>query len=174
MPAVDNEHAASARLSLPGSLRVLSGHPMLRRAAHATLSRADDFLRVAGRYDILHRTYYSDPKPARRPTACTIVDMIPDLFPQHFGQDPHLAKRRVTEASDLILSISECTSRDIMAVYGTDRSKIVTTPLGIDAAQFISPPNAVNPFRPPYLLFVGQRGELQEFQPFGRGLAARS
>ncbi len=166
MPLVDNEHAARAGLSFGWPSGGLAGHQMLRRAAHATLKRTDDLLRLAGRYDILHRTYYADARPVRRPSACTIVDMIPDLFPQLFAQNPHLAKRRVVEASDLILSISECTSRDIVAVYGTDRTKIVTTPLGIDPAEFISPPDTSNPFRPPYVLFVGQRAGYKNFQRF--------
>jgi glycosyltransferase involved in cell wall biosynthesis len=89
--------------------------------------------------------------------------MIPELFPELCGQNPHQNKRRLAETSDLILSISECTSRDIVAVYGLDRTKIVTTPLGIDPVEFTSSPTARNPFRRPYLLFVGQRAGYKNF-----------
>src|SRR3954469_12816340 len=118
MPVVDNEHAESTRLSLRGSTKVLSGSRIVRRGVHATLSRVDELLRGLGRYDVLHRTYYSEARSVRRPAVCTIVDMIPDLFPEHFGASPHQNKRQVAMASDLIFSISECTSRDIASVYG--------------------------------------------------------
>jgi glycosyltransferase involved in cell wall biosynthesis len=163
MPVVDNEHAASAGLASGPWSGIVAGHAMARRIAHAALRRSDTIQRLAGRYDILHQTYYDEVPRTRRPTVCTIVDMIPDLFPQHFGANPHQQKQLVAEAADLVFSISENTSRDIAAVYGFDAAKIVTTQLGIDLGEFVSPPSIVNPFRGPYLLFVGQRGGYKNF-----------
>jgi glycosyltransferase involved in cell wall biosynthesis len=171
MPIVDNEHAESTRLSIRGSTKVLSRNGTVRRGVHSALSRIDGLLRTIGRYDILHRTYYSEVRSVRRPAVCTVVDMIPDLFPEHFGGNPHQSKRQVAMASDLIFSISECTSRDIVSVYGLDRSRIVTTPLGINLSEFRVSPFSVNPFRAPYVLFVGQRGGYKNFRRFAAALA---
>jgi glycosyltransferase involved in cell wall biosynthesis len=164
MPMVDNEHAASTHLAMRGSAQLLSGHRIARRAVHAVLKRADDLLCDLGRYDVLHRTYYATLRSVRRPAVCTVVDMIPELLPQHFAVNPHQNKLQVVRASDLIFSISECTSRDLVSVYGLDRARVVTTPLGIDLAEFISPPHASNPFRAPYILFVGQRDGYKNFR----------
>jgi glycosyltransferase involved in cell wall biosynthesis len=163
MPIVDNEHAASTGLALRRSTAMLSRHQLLRRAAHSAWTRTDRLLQRAGRYEILHRTYYADAGPVRRPTACTIVDMIPELFPQTFGPNPHQYKRQVAASSDLIFSISESTTRDVADIYRLDPAKIVTTPLGIDPAAFVSPPGTSNPFLVPYVLFVGQRGGYKNF-----------
>jgi glycosyltransferase involved in cell wall biosynthesis len=171
MPIVDNEHAESTHLSMRGSTKLLSRSRALRRGVHSALSRVDDLLRAISRYDILHRTYYAEARRVSRPAVCTIVDMIPDLFPEHFGANPHQNKRQVAMASDLIFSISECTSRDIVAVYGLDPSRIVTAPLGIDLSEFKVSPSSINPFRPPYVLFVGQRGGYKNFRRFAAALA---
>ena len=173
MPLVDNEHAESSQLSISGSTRFLSRHLKIRRAAHAALLRTDALLRVLTRYDILHRTYYTPIRyVSRRPAVCTIVDMIPELFPEHFGGvNPHQEKHRIADASDLIFSISECTSRDIVSVFGIDRARIVTTPLGIDPARFASPLDTTNPFRAPYVLFVGNRIGYKNFRRMATAVA---
>lgn len=170
MPMVDNEHAASTGLSHRRSSEILSGRPTLRRVVHGLIRHGEDLLRVAGRYDLLHRTYYSSVARSRRPAVCTIVDMIPELFPQHFGVNPHQNKRQVAADSDLIFSISECTSRDIASVYGIDRSRIVTTPLGIDPQKFNRSATSTNPFRPPYVLFVGQRSGYKNFNRMAKAM----
>ncbi|HLK88470.1 MAG TPA: glycosyltransferase family 1 protein [Polyangia bacterium] len=170
MPLVDNEHAASTGIANRHSTSLLARHGLGRRLVHSALQRTDALLRAAGQYRVLHQTYYAQPPRTRRRAACTIVDMIPDLFPQHFAGNPHQRKREVAAACDLVFSISECTTRDIVAVYGLDPGKIVTTQLGIDLAEFVSPASATNPFRAPYVLFVGQRGGYKNFQRLAAAL----
>ena len=79
-------------------------------------------------------------------------------------------KREVAATADLIFSISECTSRDIASVYGIDRSRIVTTPLGIDPRKFTASTTARNPFRPPYVLFVGLRSGYKNFTRMAKAM----
>ena len=163
MPAVDNEHAASTGLSLSGSARFLAKHPTARRMAHGVARHGENLLSVLGRYDIRHRTYYNDARRDRHPTVCTIVDMIPELLPDFFPVNPHQNKRLVAAESDLIFSISESTTRDILSLYDVDAGRVVTTPLGIEPSEFASPPTVVNPFSSPYVLFVGQRAGYKNF-----------
>ncbi len=172
MPLVSNEHAVTAGLSSKTGSDFLSGHSRARGLVHAALRYGDTIFGALGRFDILHRTYYSKTRAVRQPAVCTVVDMIPELFPDHFPNgNPHQQKREVVASSDLVLSISESTSRDIVQMYGCPAEKVVTTPLGIDLQAFSHAPKLPNPFTVPYVLFVGNRGG---YKNFGRFSAAAS
>lgn len=152
--------------------KVLMAHPNLRRFSSLALSAHDALRSVTDRYDVFHRTYYAWPYPVRRPSVCTVVDMIPELLPQYFpGVNPHRRKRDVVRASDLVLSISESTTRDLIDVYGCSPAKIVTIPLGVDAAAFAAGPEIAHPFRRPYILFVGTRHRYKNFDRFAQAAA---
>ena len=173
MPLVDNEHAVAAGLSSKIGLGALSSHDWLRWLLYRLLAGSDSLVSNLGSYDVLHRTFYSAPKTVPRPSVCTVVDMIPELFPQYFPHgNPHFQKRQVVEASDLVLSISESTSRDIAQVYGYSPERVVTTPLGIDLAAFTDAPRLNHPFRSPYVLFVGNRDGYKNFRRFSVAAAA--
>jgi len=173
LPAVDNEHAVEAGLASRRGWQTLMAHPILRWLYYLGLAGNDLFHSAVGRYEILHRTYYGAPRPVRRPTVCTLVDMIPELFPHHFPDGtPHRHKREVVRASDLVLSISESTTRDIIRIYGCSPSHIVTVPLGVDAQAFATSPPVAHPFRPPYVLFVGLRHRYKNFRRFAVAAAS--
>ncbi|MEO1935517.1 MAG: glycosyltransferase family 1 protein [Myxococcales bacterium] len=117
--------------------------------------------------DVVHHTYY-DPRYMLRlnPTkvrAITIVDMIPERYPELFpGGNPHRGKRACVEGADLIFCISEATRRDLVKFYGEPDAPLVVTPLGV--SQGFNPaaarPEAV-PER--YILFVGARIGYKDF-----------
>jgi glycosyltransferase involved in cell wall biosynthesis len=173
LPFVDNEHAIAAGLSSPQGGKLLSAHPVLRMLYYMALSGNDLIRSAIDDYDILHRTYYAAPGPVRRPSVCTVVDMIPELLPHYFPEgNPHRRKRDVVQASDLVLSISESTTRDILGCYGCPASRVVTVPLGIDYQAFADAPRVSHPFRPPYVLFVGLRHRYKNFRRFGLAAAA--
>ncbi len=166
MPFAANEHAVSAGVSRRMESRVA------RRVVYRALECSDRLLSALGQFQILHRTYYSFPRTVRRPAVCTVHDMIPELFPQHFPDgNPHQRKREVVLASDLVLSVSESTSRDLMQFYGCAAERVVTTPLGIDLSSFASAPKLSNPFRMPYILFVGHRVGYKNFRRFSTAVA---
>lgn len=161
MPFVANEHAVRAGLSR----RIES--PATQQYIHGALALGERILCALGRFDVLHRTYYSEPRPVRRPAVCTVHDMIPELFAHHFPRgNPHLRKRQVVQHSDLVLSVSESTKRDLVQLYGCAPEKVVTTPLGIDLPFFANAPKLPNPFRAPYVLFVGHRTGYKNFRRF--------
>jgi glycosyltransferase involved in cell wall biosynthesis len=173
MPRVDNEHAISAGLSLGGWSGPGTARRILRRALNMTFRCSDDVRAALGTCDILHRTFYGAPKPFRRRSVCTVVDMIPELFPELFPQgNPHLKKQRVVEASDLVFTISHCTSRDLVALYGCDPGKVVTTHLGIDLDHFSKADAPAGQFQKPYILFVGGRGGYKNFNRFAQASVA--
>jgi glycosyltransferase involved in cell wall biosynthesis len=173
LPWVNNEYAVAAGLSSHRGATMLSAHPVFRWFYYLAL-RGNDLLQgVIDQYDILHRTYYAAPYPVRHPTVCTVVDMIPELLPHYFPEgNPHRRKREVVHASDMVLSISESTTRDLVEFYGYPASRVVTTPLGIDCRAFADVPKVSHPFRPPYLLFVGLRHRYKNFRRFGLAAAA--
>jgi len=161
MPLMANEHAFQAGLShrIP--------RPVPLRVIYNALALGERMLCALGRFDVLHRTYYSEPRAVRRPAVCTVHDMIPELFSHYFpGGNPHLKKREVVQRSELVLSVSESTKRDLVHLYGCAPEKVVTTPLGIDLPFFAGSPALSNPFRVPYILFVGQRSGYKNFLRF--------
>ena len=172
MPFVDNEHAVSAGLSRRMGLGRLSTLPLARRLIYLALAGNDILRSATDDYHILHRTHYARPWPVRRPAVCTVVDMIPEILPHYFPDGtPHWHKREVVASSDLIFSISESTTRDIVQVYGCSAERVVTAPLGIDWATFSQAPRVPHPFKAPYLLFVGDRPRYKNFRRFSAAAA---
>jgi glycosyltransferase involved in cell wall biosynthesis len=125
-----------------------------------------------GRPDVLHHTYYlpsalSAPAAAR---VCTVYDMTPELFPEHFPfGNPHQAKRAFVEACDAVCCISQTTKDDLLKVYGDLDKPVVVTPLGV-ADEFFVPPGSVTA-GPAYVLYVGHRVGYKNFDVVLRALA---
>ena len=126
-------------------------------------------------FDVVHHTYY-DPSYLRQFEQCklrvfTIVDMIPERFPELFpGGNPHRGKRACVEAADLILCISEATKRDLVSFYGEVEAPIVVTPLGVGHPFH---PGALPPASVPdrYILFVGERSGYKDFSVLAEAYA---
>ena len=125
--------------------------------------------------EVVHHTSY-DPSYLRRlnPTqlrAITIVDMIPERYPELFpGGNPHRGKKACVEGADLIFCISEATRQDLIKFYGQPDAPLVVTPLGVspDFGPDATRPEAV-PER--YILFVGARIGYKDFSVLTKAYA---
>jgi len=122
----------------------------------------------AVRPKILFNAYYTD-VCAPEYELFTVYDMIPELMPQHFSQKEHgnrnfiAQKQRSIERAAIIFTISISTARDLIEIYPhLDASRIVITPLGVDAT-FFEAPQSLNIQNRPYFLFVGHRARYKNF-----------
>ena len=126
------------------------------------------------RQAILHHTFYH-PRFLRAGykgrRVVTIYDMTPEIFPEQFsGRNPHLAKRRYVDESDMILCISEETAKDLLAIYGPLDKPVRVTYLGV--SPLFSPNKAPLPGIPTrYVLFVGRRGNYKDYRVAVEALA---
>ena len=149
----------------------------------ATYARNEVATRLAARrpHDVVHATFY-DPLAShyRGPLVITVLDMIPEHFPEFFdltGMYGRLVtkrwiegKRTLCERADAILSISENTKRDVVKFYGIDPDRITVTHLANRLTADEATPRVVGlPER--YVLFVGTRNTYKNFGVFLQGVA---
>lgn len=119
--------------------------------------------------DIFHETYYSATcQPTSAPRVLTVYDMIHERFPEYFHgvdlQVPALKKEAVARV-DHVIAISKSTGDDLMEYLGVAPEKITVIPLApsFDPVQGKQEPG---PAGRPYLLYVGLRGGVKNFQRF--------
>jgi glycosyltransferase involved in cell wall biosynthesis len=130
----------------------------------------DALLEVAGNRTILHPTYYSKNLKsikANTPIVITVFDMISELYPQkkpRFRKVVDIKKLSV-ENSDLVLSISERTKRDLIELYGVSEDKIVVTYLGSNL-HLIPQTKSVTDVEGEFILYVGKRSGYKNFSNF--------
>lgn len=133
----------------------LTGHPRYKGA----LINSVDVIH----HTFTHRSYLG---MAGKPNVVTIYDMIPEVYPEYFPTgNPHFAKAEYAKKCDVLISISESTTKDMVRFYGSGieaRTQIV--PFGV-GEQFLSPhPEVEMPELPQsYLLFVGVRRGYKHF-----------
>jgi glycosyltransferase involved in cell wall biosynthesis len=155
-----NHHAIKAGLGVPLTIPGGSRGRALRMA-----NRAVNIAQPEA--DLTHHTYYRAgylPRRLTRPTAVTIYDMTPELFPELFPSgNPHQLKREYVRRATVVFCISENSRRDLLRVYGSIESPIVVTHLGV-GDTFV--PGATRPEWCPdsYVLFVGNRGGYKDFR----------
>ncbi len=160
-----NEHALAA-----GVARGIGPLDRHRRGFDPISAGACFALNSAGRRrargaDLLHQTFYHPrflEKRGSRPSVVTVYDMIPELFPELFDRNPHLAKAEYIRQSDLVIAISESAAADLVRVYGEIAAPIVVTPLGVDPV-FRPGVRALSDLPPRYQLFVGRRDGYKNF-----------
>lgn len=114
---------------------------------------------------ILHGTYYMGEYLRRRSPplrVTTVHDMIPELFPNWFINNPHAEKREYVQRSNLIICVSESTKRDLLRIYDNISSPVVVIPLGVDR-EFFKSRNLESSTRDSYVLFVGDRRYYKDF-----------
>lgn len=115
--------------------------------------------------DLVHQTFYL-PGFLRRykkiPRVVTLHDMIPENTQKRFAiWNPHFIKRKYIFAANLVLSVSNASTKDMRARYGHSES-VTTTHLGVGPEFMPSLPRPTsNPN--PYFLFVGQRQGYKDF-----------
>ncbi len=126
-----------------------------------------------GDFDIFHPTYYSDyflPHLHGKPFVLTIHDMIPELYPQYYGNDnvQIVMKRKLAPLAKAIIAVSENTKQDIIRILGIPEEKIHVVYHGCSLPIV---KESSKPFPFPYILFVGARWTYKNFIPFVRSSA---
>lgn len=125
---------------------------------------------LAGRFDVLHATFYDAGLIAYRRRSLLVVtvhDMIPEKFPAWWGDSgsPHRGKRELVDAADAVCVVSRNTAADLIACFGTSPDKLHhVSPAVSEAMIFRGLPRMALPAR--YLLFVGRRNGYKNFQRF--------
>lgn len=154
-----NDHAIEAGLGTLLPIRRISRGCVLR-----TANRAVNVAKPEA--DLTHHTYYRSDYLSHKhtgPTAVTVYDMTPELFPEQFPRgNPHLLKREYVKRATVVFCISEFTRRDLLRVYGSIESPMIVTHLGVGDA-FV--PGSTRPVWCPdgYVLFLGNRGGYKDF-----------
>jgi glycosyltransferase involved in cell wall biosynthesis len=72
-------------------------------------------------------------------TAVTLYDLIPDLFPGWYLEDPGLRRRwrccrEVVRAADRVLTLSESARRDAISLLGIPEARVITVGTGTSSA----------------------------------------
>jgi len=109
--------------------------------------------------DLVHQTYYLPGFFSRFgaiPKAVTLFDMIPEKTERSKKLwNPHFAKRHVLPKADLVFSISESSTKDMLDEYQVNMS-VTTTYLGVGSEYAPNLPT-LDWLPAEYLLFVGNR-----------------
>ena len=127
--------------------------------------------------DIHHSTYYlGTPKKRGREKklVTTLYDMIPELLPQYFKQNPHANKLGWLKASDLIVRISDSAAADLAYFQPTLANRIRRIHLysSFSAESPQTKPKLFAIEQGPYMLYVGQRGGYKNSSLLLRAFAA--
>jgi glycosyltransferase involved in cell wall biosynthesis len=115
-------------------------------------------------YDLIHcTTPYGTFMPCRYRNVITICDVTPLLFPGVHGRlnvwHHRYALPAILKRAERMITISECSKRDIVRIYGIPEEKVRVTLLAADerftADQAASPGDALAKLPRPYILNVG-------------------
>ena len=149
-----------------------------RRVFGAALRKWGERRALRCRPDVFHSSYYTAPYRPGLATVVTVYDMIHERFPEFLDNlDFVLTKRRVIEAADAIIAISETTKRDILRYIPVDAAKIRVTHLapnhrfarpveGEEMESFLE----AHRLERPYWLYLGGRGGYKNFGTLIRAL----
>lgn len=165
-PATFNQYVKSGRMPgfhgvrLPDAWRNRYTHSAVRRAT----SLADHVASRIWGFDVLQRTFYRRKVKATVPSVTTVVDMIPELFPEYFGYgNPHAGKRECCEQASAVVVISECTKRDLVAAYPDLAMTIDVVYPAVDVEFFR---RRARDDDQGSILFVGSRAGYKDFSTF--------
>jgi len=129
-------------------------------------------------FDIFHPTFFFPgltKKLGKKPFVVTIMDMIPECFPEMYPKkglySKHVTykwingKKELAENAQAVIAISEKTKSDLVEIYGINPDKIKVVYLGNSLfPQDNSSSNLNLPEK--YLLFVGVRSGYKNFDRF--------
>jgi glycosyltransferase involved in cell wall biosynthesis len=153
VPRADAESARRSRLR--GIWWRLTGRPRYR----GPLLSGVDLIH----HTFTHRAYLG---LVDKPSVVTVYDMIPEVYPEYFPMgNPHFAKKRFAQNCDVVISISDSTTKDMLSFYGDGLAgKTVKVPFGV-GEQFLGLDSEVEMPELParYLLFVGIRRGYKHF-----------
>ena len=145
--------------SFPGRHRIL---PVLNRMAGRR------FLKNLAP-DILHETYYSTTaQKTPAPRFLTVYDMIHERFPDQFhGVDRKIPvlKARAVARADHVIAISKSTRDDLIHYLRIPPEKVTVIHLA-PSFEKVDGATDAKQWERPYLLYVGLRGGVKNFQRF--------
>jgi glycosyltransferase involved in cell wall biosynthesis len=109
--------------------------------------------------DIFHYTYYL-PRFVKQDNIVT-VSTLHDMVPEMTGDgkiffNPHLMKKGYLESSDLVISVSEASSKAYYEISPTPRKEIGVVPLGV-SSEFFRHHSPMGFVGDPFFLYVGGR-----------------
>ena len=119
-------------------------------------------------FDICHLTYYNTRALeylVDKPIVITVYDMIHELFPEFFPNDPTSSyKDQLLKKAKKIIAISNSTKQDLMKIYNIPEDKIEVIYLGcsfnnrdLGTKKYINLPQN-------YILYVGERRNYKNFR----------
>ncbi|MBY8820795.1 glycosyltransferase family 4 protein [Sphingomonas colocasiae] len=123
------------------------------------------------RPDVVHETYYAPRRlaPAKIPIVLTVHDMIHEIFPEQFVNDPARGfKRTAINRADHIICVSQNTRRDLIQIYPHVADRITVIPLGFAARAY---PSRNRVRDRPYIFYVGNRSGYKNFESLLRAYA---
>jgi glycosyltransferase involved in cell wall biosynthesis len=126
-------------------------------------------------FDICHPTYYNSEilrYVKNKPVVVTVHDMIYELFPEYFPDDPFPAyKKDLIKIARKIIANSENTKRDLIKIHNVPEDKVEVIYLGcsfnkrdLDIKKNMHLPQE-------YILFVGERKNYKNFIFFMNSIA---
>ncbi|EQA36715.1 glycosyltransferase, group 1 family protein [Leptospira inadai serovar Lyme str. 10] len=123
---------------------------------------------ISNEFDVFHPTYYFPyflPFLRDKPFVLTVYDLIHEKYPDDFKDDRTTDYKPILiEKADRIISISECTKRDLLKTYKISEDKVETILLSIDQnVKFLKSEPVFLP-EGKFILFVGGRGTYKNFQ----------
>jgi glycosyltransferase involved in cell wall biosynthesis len=127
-----------------------------------------------GQFEVFHPTYYNPyflGRLGNKPFVLTIYDMIHEIFPEHFANEPVAKwKSLLIPKAERIIAISHHTKRDILRFHDIDERKIRVIHLS-DSFQGDFTPREYPGLPERFLLFMGNRGLYKNFTAMIRSLA---
>lgn len=111
--------------------------------------------------DIYHPTYYEDYHVPGAKKVVTVYDMVHELFPEEFSDDPTtLKKSKILQNATGVIAISESTKRDLMNLFHIPAEKIRVVYL---ANSLFELEQEAPLMKDPYILYVGNRSGYKNF-----------
>jgi len=118
---------------------------------------------LTGPIDVFHGTNFVLPPTRKAAGVVTVHDLGFVLHPDTVDRTSAAYRTlvpRALERAAVIITPSQAAADDLVEVYGTDRDRIVVTPLGVDPAWALAAPPSASWLRghgipESYLLFVG-------------------
>jgi glycosyltransferase involved in cell wall biosynthesis len=166
--------------------RLRQAPPAHRQIAHRVIPRVDSYLRPrrvwgrrlsrdgqvflrrwymgSGKGALWHSTFYTLPDKWEGRQVVTFHDLGFQRLPHLFNQPDHEKHRermhRCLMDAEIVIAVSEASSRDIQEFYGIDDKKIRVAPLGCSSSFQVLEQSALTgptPTQRPFLLYVGHR-----------------
>lgn len=122
------------------------------------------------KYKIYHPTYYNYYKPLNAHMIVTVYDMIHEIYYKD-SNDTTIRKKRMVDAADGIIAISQQTKQDLINIFGVKEEKIQVIYLANSLKYKVTDAPV---FGQPYILYVGNRDGYKNFLTLLRAMAVTS